>query len=292
MHAHNQDAHHIHLRPVLRNMHVQIPTKNAYICPLPQAPADPGKRRQKSISGYEQGPDDLLTPEEYSYFVSAAKAATSNGLGHLEDRFAHDLICGEFQHAAKGIFKLLNVSKNEVDKRALAGVAAIEEEIRALGNRNAQEQLDYILHQPATEKIFHFGVRDHGHEGMRLQDFVTHPNARAAELEEAEVVALRLYTTSAFRQINDPLRDQERISKGEAHPLPVTVMFLIEGIKKLRAIDADTDRATTSMVLWRGMKNVRPTDHFAQRGGTEVIPGYIIIRIHTHPSVRAAFLRQ
>ncbi len=96
--------------------------------------------------------------------------------------------------------------------------------------------LDYILHKPATVKKFPNGMRDEGHEGMLLQDFVQHEHARVAELEEAEVVALRLYTTSAFQQINGPLRDQDRIDRGEEHPLPVTVMTLVNGIKKLRAV--------------------------------------------------------
>jgi hypothetical protein len=111
---------------------------------------------------------------------------------------------------------------------------------------------------------------DKGHEGMVLRDFVEHEHSRTAELDEAEVVALRLYTTSAFRHINSPLRDQARISSGTPHPLPVTVMLITKGIKKLRAIDASADAAIQSMVLWRGVHNVRPTDSFAVKGGTEV----------------------
>ena len=34
--------------------------------------------------------------------------------------------------------------------------------------------------------------------GMRLADFVAHPSARHADLTEAHVVALRLYTTQAL----------------------------------------------------------------------------------------------
>jgi hypothetical protein len=93
-------------------------------------------------------------------------------------------------------------------------------------------------------------------------------------------VALRLYTTSTFKYINSPLRDQERIGRGEAHPLPVTATLIARGIKKLRAIDASGAAATKGMVLWRGMKNVRPTDHFAEMGGTEVR-----VCVHVHVSV-------
>jgi hypothetical protein len=149
-------------------------------------------------------------------------------------------------------------------------VAAIEEEVNALGNRDVIQQLGYILWQPAKEKKFANGVRDKGHAGMWLSDFVQHEHARTAELEEAEVVALRLYTTSAFQQINSPLRDQERIRSKKPHPLPVTVMLISKAIKKLRAVNSHSDSAREPLVLWRGMKNVRPTDHFATNGGTEV----------------------
>jgi hypothetical protein len=105
---------------------------------------------------------------------------------------------------------------------------------------------------------------------MRLHGFVQHEHAVMAELEDAEVVALLLYTTSAFEQINRPLKDQGQISTGKEQPLPVTMMLIVSGIKKLRAIHSQSEEATQGMVLWRGLKNVRPTDHFAQKGGTEV----------------------
>ncbi len=55
------------------------------------------------------------------------------------------------------------------------------------------------------------------------------------------MVSLRLYTTSAFQQINNPLRDQERISRGEAHPLPVTVMLIVSGPRHQEAVCSGRD---------------------------------------------------
>jgi hypothetical protein len=217
----------------------------------------------------------VLTQDENREFLTHITRCVSSALSapRPDERFAtepQDLICGEFEHAAKGYYRLLNVSEKEVNKRALRGVQAIEEEVNALGNSEAIQQLEYILRHPASEKLFLNGLRDKGRVGWRLKDFLQHEHARVAELEEEEVVALRFYTTSAFQQINNPLRDQERVKRGEAHPLPVTVMHISKGIKKLRAINADSDEARQGMVLWRGMKNVRPTDKFAEKGGTEV----------------------
>jgi hypothetical protein len=233
-------------------------------------------RRERAEKEYdsEDRSGSLLTREEHTEIVYNMLVITSPSSGEAapeQDKFAKELICGEYQHAAKGFYKLLNVREDHVFDRARAGVAAIEEEVKALGDKNVLEQLDYILHRRASVKSFSNGLRDKGHEGMRLQDFVRHEHAVAAELTEAEVVALRLYTTPAFKQINDPLRDQERISRGEAHPLPVTVTLIAKGIKKLRAIDAHKATATKVTVLWRGMKNVTTTAKFAEMGGTEVM---------------------
>jgi hypothetical protein len=200
--------------------------------------------------------DSPVTKEEFMEIVYNIElelsALSARGSDAHRDRFVadpRDLVCGEFEHAAKGYFKLLNVPEVEVSRRALEGVAAIEEEVRALGDTDVSEHLHYILKEPAKEKRCANGVRDKGHEGMVLQDFVEHQHSRTADLDKAEVVALRLYTTPAFRQINDPLRDQARISSGTPHPLPVTVMLIARGIKKLRTVDATMDAGTQSVVL-------------------------------------------
>eukprot|EP00961_Rhodomonas_salina_P207719 2803540-Rhodomonas_salina.1 len=60
--------------------------------------------------------------------------------------------------------------------------------------------------------------------------------------------------------------------EGRQHPLPVTTELLVRGLKKLRKIDAGAAAATQTAVLFRGMKNVRVTDAFEERGGTELAP--------------------
>jgi hypothetical protein len=162
------------------------------------------------------------------------------------------------------------VDEAEINRRILNGTAAIKDEVMALGNKVVIEQFYYILQQKASEKKFPNGIQDKGHKGMRLKDFVSHQSSRVARLTEAEVVALQLYTTAAFKHINTPLCDMICIKKGIEHPLPVTVALITRGIKKLRALDADSATATQSQMLWRGLKQIRQTDYFAERGGTEV----------------------
>lgn len=101
--------------------------------------------------------------------------------------------------------------------------------------------------------------------GMVLSDFVGHPNAHTAALTEAELVALRLYSTAAFTALNRPLRDAARTS---AHPLAATVVLLTSAIKKLRAVDTEN----RELDLWRGMRNLAATTDFDAHGGTERAP--------------------
>ena len=69
--------------------------------------------------------------------------------------------------------------------------------------------LRYVLDMEAgcSDREFVNGVRDKGRNRERLADFAQMPQALTAELTEAHVAALRLYTTAAFASINKPLRD-------------------------------------------------------------------------------------
>jgi hypothetical protein len=63
---------------------------------------------------------------------------------------------------------------------------------------------------------------------MAFNDFVQHIDAKTAQLSEAHVLVLRLYTTAAFKVINGPLRAFGRSSEAPPHRLPVTVTILQE----------------------------------------------------------------
>ncbi len=191
------------------------------------------------------------------------------------ERFAtepDDFICGQHKSATGGIYKLLKVDESMALRELSKGLQAIKDEVEALGDKQVSEELNYILNEPASVKQCHNGLRDKGHEGWTVESFVKHENATNAGLSEAEVVALRLYTTSAFKQINNPLRDKARSGAGKPHPLPVTVICIINGIKKLRSLD---EHSTDTVILWRGLKNCKAKDEFVKYGGTEVHVQYM-----------------
>eukprot|EP00965_Chrysotila_dentata_P080615 2660135-Pleurochrysis_carterae.AAC.1 len=92
--------------------------------------------------------------------------------------------------------------------------------------------------------------------GKLLDYFVDHPLSRNAQLLPEHVVALRLYTTAAYQTINTHLR-----SNDAPHPFPVTVAYLTDGIKRLRAKDLGEGGGEAAADLWRGMRNVQVEQH-------------------------------
>ena len=102
---------------------------------------------------------------------------------------------------------------------------------------------------------------------MQLRDFCVHRFSSIAKLEEAHVVALRLYSTAAFRSINTPLRELASGERVEPHHLPVTVAFLDEGVKKLRAVMAGATPAPDTPTV-TSMADVTLGERSAAGGST------------------------
>ena len=176
--------------------------------------------------------------------------------------------------AVRGLEDRLKVDTAKFHLLAAKGVEGIKEELEELASasiiaeRNEiLEWMRYVLYEPASEKEYDNGRRDKGRNGERLQDFATHENALATGLTQPEVAALRIYSTHIYKYMNGALRDDERYSRGEACPLPVTTHFAVQGIRKLRGLKADRSFPIT---LWRGMRNRAIADNFQASGGTEL----------------------
>jgi hypothetical protein len=200
----------------------------------------------------------------------------------------------------------MGISTQTAGEIMVQGLAAIRREFEIAAEDPSQELcgekelgiVHYILDEPALECCDKSNdgnstiVRDRGRSGMRLAEFKHHPNAVTASLEDTHTAALRIYTSRAFRCINDPLRQATK-----PHPFPATTMFLSEALKKLRAVNATSDSTDTSTdsstggtsavtgadtntntntstdmkkEFWRGMKNLVLTDEFRRHGGTEL----------------------
>ena len=144
------------------------------------------------------------------------------------NRFAaapRELVFGRPAQAALGIEHYMCVAPEVVPQGLLEGTAAIVREVTASSTDADRECLDYVLHAEAgsSERTYQGGLKrdcdacgrvlecrtvtnsSGKARGMRLEDFVSHPSAQHANLTEAHVVALRLYTTQARPRHRPPL---------------------------------------------------------------------------------------
>ena len=82
-----------------------------------------------------------------------------------------------------------------------------------------------------------------------------------------------MYTTAAYRSINNPLRrgfvGDDGAPKGCAK-FPATILHITEGLSRLRAVASGSDEANVEIDLWRGFQNMHLSASFEAHGGTEM----------------------
>jgi hypothetical protein len=128
---------------------------------------------------------------------------------------------------------------------------------------------EFETHGTAEDKSNFQRVFDGSFDGKMLEQLVAHKHAKKAKLETQHVLALRLYTTSSFARVNDPLRVAVSDPSDRKHPFAATTWFIDDAIRKLRAVAADLPNAHTTLVYWRGLKDLGLTVEFQVKGGTE-----------------------
>ena len=201
--------------------------------------------------------------------TSSLKPRTSR---FLEE--AYDLQMGRQSDAVHGLEVRMCVDLAKYYGRISRGVEGIEEEFEEFFSASPAERkvvmdlFEYVCKMKPCDTKFPNGKLE---EPTPLSFFATHPNTHQARLTEAELAALRLYTTAVFWFINKPLRDDERCTMKKACPLPVTTFFAKEGCKKLRALHLKSKGIDKPVVvLWRGMRSMKVTEEFMSEGGTEL----------------------
>lgn len=186
---------------------------------------------------------------------------------------------GESTLAALGVEKLLGINFDTMLSFLKRQTEAIVEEIERNGSAEDKQNLHYILYEKARpeEVVGNDGSRvwrDQNNEGLTIDDFTNMPQARTAELYQCEVLALRLYTSSTFRIINNSLRkraQQPDVASwaSDPHPLAATTFFIYTALKKLRAVSLSRETFET-VYLWRGNKDKSVEGMFMSRGGAEL----------------------
>ena len=237
--------------------------------------------------------------------IRSAKEAIAEGMlatfgrpyaptGMVQTRFSatlREMVMGQAEFAALGLDHFMQVPSNVAPPSLDDSIDAIVREVTAGGDADTRECLHYVLDEAAgsSSKIFPNspyprdcdagGVRNDRRTlsgtPMRFEDFVAHRDARRANLHAAHVLALRLYTTMAFEAINAPLRklNGERNRCSKPHPFPNTVRLIRDAIRQLRTNNAPAQGDLTSgrrTTLYRGLKDMRLSDDFLQRGGSEL----------------------
>jgi hypothetical protein len=198
-------------------------------------------------------PITVTRPLEYSH--PAGSTVTVKALSKFEDG---KLIAGRPEMAALGIAKQLRVEDKVLWNGQGVGLQAMAGEILLKGLADDLECFQYVVSEKVgsnpkqwphagnrvMDKFYHESFQD-ARAGQTIDYFVEHKRSRDAGLLKEHVVALRLYTTAAFSTINGPLR--EIGDDKEPHPFPVTVAYLQDGIKRLRALQAKASTTLTEV---------------------------------------------
>ena len=159
--------------------------------------------------------------------------------------------------ATRGIQVLMGLTDQALSDLYADPVKAIQKEFADSGGDDDKENLRCVLG----------GIQRAGWtEGLSLEALVAHPHAQTAKLKEHHVLALRLYTTTSYCRVNDPLRCVPPL---RPHPFAATTFFIDQAIKLMRAVAASLPDAHETRVFWRGMKDLGLTMEFLQKGGTE-----------------------
>jgi hypothetical protein len=170
---------------------------------------------------------------------------------------ASAIVLGQAEEAAHGLKELLGITTGQLGQIMIEPLAAVKKEFAA--SEISAENKANLKHVLA-------GTKQTAWENKKtVAQLLQHQDSKAAKLEEHHIVALRLYTTSAFSQINDSLRKRQK-----PHPLPATTYFISEALKQLKGVAAKLPDAHNSKVLWRGLKNLKLSFEFLMKGGTEL----------------------
>jgi len=223
---------------------------------------------------------------------------------------------GKPLEAALGLAKLLGVKDlEEIERLRTLGEAAIIEEISTFAREEKDEygwrDIDWMHYitgtkPPAAEGEEAKELRppegiDLGRPDSKLQTFAASAAATAAGLQRVHILAVRLYSSSVYRTVNQAMHDG--CSPERPHPYPALVLQLIDALARLRiaqagqraaekqaaearmnvAVEEDDEEAAAAVAVakaeavalvedrsfWRGVYGLNSVE-FKARGGTEI----------------------
>jgi len=249
---------------------------------LEESLLDPSQRSDEFVLDLR---GDYVTDEELERMY---KDSERNNKDHLEggcenldksSKFAVvDFKLGERDISLRDLLSHMGVmgaEKQTINAELHAkGEQYIIDEWKLYGNDEDRKNLDAILKGRPVGDCEGRSLDEILYRTPHIKDIVDD-----GSLTRCHILALRLYTSKSFWQINAPLRNQERSS------FIATTFWITDAIKVLRRIytagkeeykegedsqNIPSSRPRHPKLLWRGLKNMRLHRAFLKSGGTEL----------------------
>ena len=163
---------------------------------------------------------------------------------------------------------------------------SMEEEFRSNDEGEWWSEYEYVVYGVAVEKemrVTEFApvhVRDAGHGGMRLKDFTVLASVSKAGLTQAEVAAVRLYTSPWFRLANTALR---RRDDSTIQRWATSISLVTSAVIKLSML------SPTDNVLYRSLPSTFDAARCLEGRATETIVDLAFVSCSTDPAFVAAY---
>lgn len=215
------------------------------------------------------------TDAEYGYFTAAVQAAAGVSTapapppvpGTNSKFVAPTINLGDSLLAAKGLDVLLGIDPKTY-MHARNKVKVIISEFAKRGTDEDRQNIAGLLDGTYVNPPDSGSGKVYSRERSCKEVMATSPEVEMAGLELHHLLALRLYTTSTYKSINNPMR---QTPPELPHPFAATMYYISDALSKLREVQGkDPKMRNTQLVFWRGMQNLQMTEEFARTGGTEM----------------------
>lgn len=178
---------------------------------------------------------------------------------------------GKSTLAAKGLDVLLGVDPKTY-MHVKQKVKVILKEFAKNGtdedNKNLKTLIEGTYKHPPNSDGSPLTAMDIRGQSMTIGELMASSNVQDAGLEIHHVLALRLYTTSTYMSINNPMRQSPPVLP---HPFAATMYYISDALSKLRELQGkNLAMRNETLVFWRGMKDLQITDEFIRTGGSEM----------------------
>jgi hypothetical protein len=178
---------------------------------------------------------------------------------------------GKSTLAAKGLDVLLGVDPKtymHVKRKVKVMLKEFAKNGTDEDNNNLKTLIEGTYKHPPNSDGSPLTADDIRGQSMTMEELMKCSDVRDAGLETHHVLALRLYTTSTFRSINNPMRQSPPVLP---HPFAATMYYISDALSKLREVQGkDETVRNETLVFWRGMKDLQITEEFIRTGGSEM----------------------